>query len=298
MKDFEKKVSDTYDKEAQQRFSLKEEVKRLAELNQQISKEAQNLTRALKGDSKARGNWGEVILEGILERSGLAKDREYFVQNSFTTEEGRRLQPDVIVQYPGERSMIIDSKVSLVAYERFVNAETEEDRDIFIKEHLQSIKNHILELSRKSYQDIYDIKTLDFVMMFLPVEPAYYLALQADTGLWNFAYEKRILLISPTNLIAALKLIESMWRQEYQSNNAREIAQKSGEMYDKFVGFVEDLIEVGKKLNATRDSYQLAMNKLHEGRGNLVKRAQDLKEMGIQSKKELPKGLVDRMCEE
>ncbi len=294
IKDFEKKVEETYDKEAQQRFSLKEEVKRLAELNQQVSKEAQNLARALKGDSKTQGNWGEVILESILERSGLVKNREYFIQPSYTDDSGKRFQPDVVVSYPGDRSIVIDSKVSLVAYEKFAASETQEEREKALKEHLQSVKTHILNLSGKNYQDLYELSGLDFVMLFMPVEPAYYLAIQQDAELWNYAYDRRILLISPTNLIAALKMIESMWRQEYQSQNAQLIAQKSGDLYDKFVGLVEDLIDVGNKLRSTRNAYESSMKKLSEGKGNLVKRSHEIKELGLKTKKDLPKGLLER----
>ena len=294
IRDFQKKVEETYDKEAQQRFSLKEEVKRLAELNQQVSKEASNLTRALKGESKTQGNWGEVILESILEKSGLVKDREYFIQQSFTDQNGKRLQPDVVVSYPGDRSIVVDSKVSLTAYEKYTATDDPVLQEKELKSHIQSIKNHIVDLSGKNYQDIYSLHSLDFVMMFLPVEPAYYLAIQQEPDLWNFAYERRILLISPTNLIAALKMVESMWRQEYQSNNARLIAQKSGDMYDKFVGLVGDLIDVGNKLKTTQKSYEDAMNKLSTGKGNLVKRAEDLKELGLKTKKEMPKAVIER----
>ncbi|MFW6369855.1 MAG: DNA recombination protein RmuC [Bacteroidota bacterium] len=297
IKDFEKRVEETYDKEAQQRFSLKEEVKRLAELNQQVSKEASNLTKALKGESKTQGNWGEVILESILEKSGLVKNREYFVQTSYTDDNGRRYQPDVVVSYPGDRSIVIDSKVSLVAYERYSNADAAEEADRALKDHLLSVKSHITQLSSKSYHDLYQLQTLDFVMMFMAVEPAYFLAIQQDPDLWNFAYERRILLISPTNLIAALKMIESMWRQEYQSRNAMEIAKKSGDMYDKFVAFIEDLTAVGNRLNSTTTAYQEAMKKLYEGRGNLVRRAEDLKQLGLKAKKDLPKSLIDRLEE-
>ena len=256
IKNFEKKVEETYDKEAQQRFSLKEEVKRLAELNQQVSKEASNLTKALKGDSKTRGNWGEVILENILEKSGLEKNREYFIQPSFPGDNGKRLQPDVVVAYPGNRSVVVDSKVSLNAYEKFVTSDSDEEKDAALKDHLQSIRNHIRELSEKNYQDIYDLKSLDFVMMFLPIEPAYYLAVQNDTNIWTHAYEKRILLISPTNLIAALRMVESIWRQEYQNKNVLEIARQSGALYDKFEGLVNDLLEVGRKLDSAKVSYE------------------------------------------
>ena len=230
IREFEKKVDETYDKESKQRFSLEREIKNLAELNQQISKEASNLTNALKGQAKTRGNWGEIILESILEKSGLTRDREFFVQQSYTNEQGRRLQPDVIVAYPGERNVVIDSKVSLVAYERYASAETREEQELAARDHLLSVRNHIADLSSKNYQDIYTLKSLDFVMLFMPIEPAYMLAVQYDPNLWNYAYEKRILLISPTNLIAALRMISNLWRVEYQNKNAMEIARQSGDL--------------------------------------------------------------------
>ncbi|WP_103919436.1 DNA recombination protein RmuC, partial [Candidatus Venteria ishoeyi] len=230
IKDFERKVEETYDKESKQRFSLKEEVKRLAELNQQVSHEASNLTKALKGQAKTQGNWGELILENILEKSGLVKDREYYVQQSYQTNDGKRLQPDVVISYPGGRNVVVDSKVSLVAYERFSSSEIEEAQELARKEHLVSVKNHIIELSRKNYQDLYELTSLDFVMLFMPIEPAYLTAIQSDPELWNFAYDRRILLISPTNLIAALKMVSSLWQQEYQNRNVQEIAKRSGEL--------------------------------------------------------------------
>ncbi len=297
IKDFEKKVTETYDKEAQQRFSLKEEVKRLAELNQQISKEASSLTQALKGESKTQGNWGEVILESILERTGLRKGHEYTVQDSYTTEANRRYQSDVIVHYPGNRSIIIDSKVSLNAYENYVNAEDDKSRDAALKAHITSVKNHINELASKNYQDIPEIKTLDFVVMFMPVEPAYLLAIQQEPQLWNYAYEKRILLISPTNLVAVLKMIDSLWKQEFQNRNVLEIARQGGELHDKFVSLVDDLIDIGTKLRQTQKSYEASMNKLSTGKGNLVKKAQDLQKLGVKTKKQLPDNLVSRALE-
>ena len=295
---FEKKVDETYHNESKERFSLVNEIKRLAELNQQISQEASNLTQALKGQAKTQGNWGEIILESILEKSGLVKDREYFVQQSFTNAEGKRLQPDVIVTYPGERSVIIDSKVSLNAYERFSSSEIKEEQDIALREHLQAIRNHINDLSSKNYQDLYQIKSLDFVMMFLPIEPAYMLAIQNDPNLWNFAYERRILLISPTNLIASLKMIANLWRVEYQNKNAIEIARQSGELFDKFKGFVDDLLDIGKKIEATKGSYDDAMNKLSSGKGNLIRRVEKLKELGVKSEKKLPQNLLDKAGED
>jgi DNA recombination protein RmuC len=295
---FEKKVDEAYHNESKERFSLVNEIKRLAELNQQISQEASNLTQALKGQAKTRGNWGEIILESILEKSGLVKDREYFVQQSFTNAEGKRLQPDVIISYPGERSVIIDSKVSLNAYERYSSSEIKEEQDMALREHLQAIRNHINDLSSKNYQDLYQIKSLDFVMMFLPIEPAYMLAIQSDPNLWNFAYERRILLISPTNLIASLKMIANLWRVEYQNKNAVEIARQSGELFDKFKGFVDDLEDIGKKLTATRSSYDDAMNKLSSGKGNLIRRAEKLKELGVKPEKKLPQNLLDKAGED
>ncbi len=298
IKDFEKKVEDTYDKESKLRFSLKEEIKRLEELNQQVSRDTVNLTKALKGDSKAQGNWGEVVLESILEKSGLVKDREYFIQSSYTSDDGKRMQPDVVVTYPGKRNVVIDSKVSLTAYERYNSEESEEKRERAYKEHIVSLKSHINELSLKNYQDLYQLNSLDFVMMFLPLEPAYLLAVQRDPDLWNYAYDKRILLISPTNLIAALKMVESLWRQEYQGQNVKEIARQSGDLYDKFVGLVEDLIDVGNKLNATQKSYEGSMNKLHTGKGNLLKRVENIKKLGAKTTKIMPNKLLERLDNE
>jgi DNA recombination protein RmuC len=291
---FEKKVEEAYQKESNERFSLAKEIKRLAELNQQVSQEASNLTQALKGQSKTRGNWGEIILESILEKSGLVKDREYFVQQSFTSDEGKRLQPDIVVVYPGDRSVIIDSKVSLNAYERYASSDIKEEQDAAIREHLQAIRNHVNDLSSKNYQDLYQIKTLDFVMMFLPIEPAYMLAVQNDPNLWSYAYDRRILLISPTNLIASLKMIANLWRVEYQNKNALEISRQSGELFNKFKGFVDDLEDIGKKINATQGSYEAAMNKLSTGKGNLIRRAEAIREMGVKTDKKLPQNLLDK----
>ena len=298
IKDFEKKVEETYDKESKQRFSLKEEVKRLAELNLQVSKDTINLTKALKGDSKAQGNWGEVVLGNILERSGLVRDREYFIQTSFYNDERKRLQPDVVIAYPGNRNVVVDSKVSLTAYERYASADSLEEKEAAVKEHILSIKNHINELSQKNYQDLYQLKSLDFVMMFLPVEPAYLIAIQKDSDLWNYAYDKRVLLISPTNLIAALKMVESLWKQEYQSKNVLEIAKQSGDLYDKFVGLAEDLTDIGNKLKATQKSYDSSMNKLLTGKGNLVGRVEKIKKLGAKTSKKLSQQFLNRLEDE
>lgn len=295
--DFQKQVRDAYIDETKQRSSLQEQIKHLTELNKRVSDEAQALTKALKGEAKTQGNWGEIILESILEKSGLVKDREYFVQSSYTIADGRRYQPDVIVMYPGERSIVIDSKVSLTAYERYVSASTDEEKATALKEHLLSVKKHVQELSLKNYHDIPQIKTLDFVMMFLPIEPAYLIAMQSDPQLWSFAYEKKILLISPTNLIAALKLIESMWRQEYQSRHAEEIAQKSGDLYDKFVGLLNDLVGVGKQMDMAKASYEEAMNKLSTGKGNLIRRSEEIRKLGAKTKKIIPPTLLKKAGE-
>lgn len=294
IRDFEKKVGEVYDKEAQQRFSLKEEVKRLAELNLKISADAENLTRALKGDSKSQGNWGEMILESVLERSGLAKDREYVVQPSFQGDDGRRMQPDVVVSYPGNRSVIIDAKVSLTAYERLVDASSPDLRKKYLKEHLNSIRNHVSELSNKNYLDIYQVQSLDFIMLFLPVEPAYMVAIKEDPEIWNYAYDRRILLISPTNLLAALKMIASLWRQEYQNKNALEIARQSGDLLDKFYALLSDLNDLGNRLKLTQKSYDDTINKLSEGKGNLIRRAQRIQELGAKTKKNLPDNFDSR----
>ena len=294
IRDFEKKVDETYDKESKQRFSLEREIKNLAELNQQISTEASNLTHALKGQAKTQGNWGEIILENILEKSGLTRDREFFVQQSHTGQQGNRLQPDVIVAYPGGRNVVIDSKVSLVAYERYSSSETREQQDLAARDHLLSVKNHIADLSSKNYQDIYTLKSLDFVMLFMPIEPAYMVAVQSDPNLWNYAYEKRVLLISPTNLIAALRMIANLWRVEYQNKNAMEIARQSGELYDKFTGFLEDLTDIGSKIDSSRKAWDASMNKLSTGKGNLIRRVENIKSLGAKAGREIPKSMLEK----
>ncbi len=294
IKDFEKKVEDVYVNDSKERAGLVQQIKTLHELNQQMSKDATNLTNALKGQTKTQGNWGEFILESILEKSGLEKNREYFVQESLTTESGKRFQPDVLVKLPDNKTIVIDSKVSLIAYEKFSSSEDENEKSSAIREHILSIRNHLKGLSSKSYQNLYQIQSLDFVLMFLPIEPAFGLAVQNDIGLFNEAFEKNIVIVSPSTLLATLRTIASIWRQENQNKNALEIARQSGALYDKFVGFVEDLIAVGNKIDSSKDSYVNAMKKLHEGSGNLVSRVERIKKLGAKTTKSLPQSLLDK----
>jgi DNA recombination protein RmuC len=293
LKDFKKKVEDTHLEGEKGRASLFTKIKDLEELNIRISDEAHALTRALKGESKTQGNWGEMILESILEKSGLVKDREFFKQVSLVTDEGRKQQPDFIVKYPGDRSIIIDAKVSLTAYEKYCDTEDNSEKETWLKAHLVSVKNHINELTGKNYQDLYQINTLEFVMMFMPVEPAFLLAINADPNLWNYAYERRILIISPTTLFAALKMIESMWRQEYQNRNVMEIAAQGGALYDDFVLLAEKLLKLGKRLDDAREYYDEVIRKLSTGKGNLVGRVEKLKKLGVRAKRELPDEFLD-----
>lgn len=299
LNEFKVKVEETYDKESKQRFSLEEKIKELVALNGQISEDANNLTKALKGESKIQGNWGEMILESILEKSGLKKGIEYHTQefikdedgNPIRNEENQRMQPDVIIEYPGGRKVVVDSKVSLNAYVRYVEAGTDESRAKAEKEHLTSVKQHIDELSSKSYQDYID--SVDFVMMFIPNEPAYILAMKLDANLWEYAYKKRILIINPTNLIASLRVVADLWKREAQSRNAQEIAERGALLYDKFAGFVETLQDVGTNIERTQKAYDKAFGQLSEGRGNLLRQAEMLKELGVKPQKELPKGTND-----
>jgi len=284
--DFKKKVEETYDRESKERFSLEARIKELVTLNNQISKDANNLTNALKGQAKTQGNWGEMILENILEYSGLVKNREYFLQESYTDESGKRKQPDVIIKYPGDRHIIVDSKVSLTAYERFANEEDVEAQKLYLAEHIRSIKTHIDELSKKEYDSIE--KSLDFVMLFVPIEPAFMTAIHFDQQLWNYAYKKRILLISPTNLIAALKMVADIWKREHQNANAMNIAKMGQLLYEKFAGFIGDMEDVGNSLGKASEKYEQAMGKLSTGKGNLIGQAERLKKLGISTKKELP----------
>lgn len=294
LKEFKKKVEETYDKESKQRFSLEGKIKELVNLNQQISKDATNLTNALKGQSKTQGDWGEMILESILEYSGLIKNRQYFLQESFKDEEGKRKQPDITIKYPDNRYVIIDSKVSLTAYEQFANCENVDEQKIHLGNHIKSIKNHIDNLSSKEYEQL--DKALDFVFLFIPIEPAFLTALQHDNQLWNYAYSKRIVLMSPTNLIATLKVISDVWSKEIQNNNAREISKRGEKLFDKFVGFVSDMEDLEKHLGKATEKYDDAIKKLSTGRGNLIGQAENLKNLGVNSKKNLPeKFLLDNV---
>lgn len=294
IKDFEKKVEDVYVTDSKERAGLLQQIKILHELNQQMSKDANNLTTALKGQSKTQGNWGEFILESILEKSGLVKGREYVVQESITAESGKRFQPDVIINLPENKSIIIDSKVSLVGYEKFVSSEDEYDKQLGLREHINSIRSHIKNLSSKNYQNLYQLESLDFVLMFMPIEPAFAYAVQNDNSIFTDAFEKNIVIVSPSTLLATLRTIASIWRQESQNKNAVEIARQSGEMLDKFTAFVDDLISVGKGLVSAKDNYDKAMNKLTEGRGNLISRSEKIKKLGAKASKSLPPNILNR----
>ena len=292
IKDFEKKVDEKYDNEQKERASLKGEIKTLHELNKQISLEAHNLTTALKGDSKKQGNWGELILERILENSGLIKGEEYFTQQTTYNESGDRLFPDVVIQLPADKQIIIDSKVSLVAYERFVNSDDDAEQDKWLKAHVTSVKAHIKGLSEKNYHTSKGMDSPEFVLMFMPIESSFSASIRADDELFNFAWDKRIVIVSPSTLLATLRTVSSIWKQDRQTKNAIEIAQKSGDMYNKFVGFVEDMQKIGSRLSSTQTAYNDGMKKLSEGTGNLVRRAEELRKMGAKATKQLPSEML------
>ena len=297
IKTFEEKVDLTQKESISMHSALKEQLLGLKDLNQQMTKEATNLTRALKGDSKMQGNWGELVLERVLEKSGLEKDREYFVQQSFTLPDGSRVLPDVVLHLPDQKKMIIDSKVSLTDYERLVNAE-DEDKSLFLKAHVNSIRKHVDQLSEKNYQDLYDIESPDFVLMFIPIEPAFAVVVNEDNSIYNRAFEKNIVIVTPSTLLATLRTIDSMWNNEKQQQNAIEIARQAGALYDKFEGLMADLIGVGKKIDATKSDYNAAMNKLFEGKGNLINSVEKLKKMGAKAKKALPEAIIKRAEED
>jgi DNA recombination protein RmuC len=293
---FEKRVEDSHKESIDRHAMLRQQIIGLKELNEQMSKEATNLTKALKGDSKLQGNWGELVLERVLEKSGLEKDREYFVQNSFTNQDGKRVLPDVVLHLPDNKKMIIDSKVSLVAYERFVSEEDEDKRPSFLKEHINSLKKHIDQLSAKNYQDIYEIESPDFVLLFIPIEPAFAIALNQENNLYNWAFEKNIVIVTPTTLLATLRTIDSMWNNEKQQQNALEIATQAGRLYDQFVNLTEDLLKVGNQLNTVKGSYDSTMVKL-TGKGNLISRVEKLKKLGSKASKHLNEKLLKKADE-
>jgi len=294
---FEKKVEATQKENISIHSALKEQLLNLQNQNLKITQEAENLTKALKGDSKMQGNWGELVLERVLEKSGLEKDREYSVQQSFTLEDGSRVLPDVIIHLPDGKKMVVDSKVSLTDYERYVNAE-DELKEKHLKDHLNSLRKHVEQLSAKKYEDLYEMESPDFVLLFVPIEPAFAVAINQDNSLYNKAFEQNIVIVTPSTLLATLRTIDTMWNNEKQQKNAIEIARQAGALYDKFEGFVTDLTKVGKKMDEAKTEYRGAMNKLVEGRGNIVTSIEKLKKMGAKAKKSIPEPILKRAEED
>jgi len=290
---FGQRVQDTHEKGQRERIELKTEVTKLVEQNEKLKNEANQLTKALRGDVKMQGNWGEMVLERLLERTGLTKGQEYSVQESITTEDGKRYQPDVVLHLPENKHIIVDSKVSLVAYERFVNADSPDEQAVALKEHITSIKNHIRGLSEKNYQNLYGV-SLDFVILFVPIEGAYSVALQAEPSLYQEAFDKNIALVSATSLWSTLRTVGTLWRQERQNANVQEIIRQASDLYDKFVGFSEELIKVGSQMDTAKRSYENSMKMLVEGKGNLVRRTENLRVLGLKNSKSVHPNLVDR----
>jgi len=293
IKAFEDKVEKVYKAESDERNILKGVISELQIQSKLIQEDANNLTKALKGDSKKQGNWGEIILEKVLERSGLVRDQEYRIQASHTSAEGGRYQPDVVIDLPDDKHLVVDAKVSLVAYERSVSADTDEEREGYVKQHLASIKNHIQELSAKNYQDLYKINSPDFVLLFVPIESSFSIAVQKDAELFNFAWDRRVVIVSPSTLLATLRTIASMWKQERQNRNVMEIARLSGSMYDKFVGFVADMENIGKYIKNGQDAYDKAINKLSVGAGNLTNTSEKIKKLGAKATKQIDTKYLD-----
>ena len=291
---FEKRVAATHKDNIDYHAALRQQIIGLTELNEQMSREATNLTKALKGDSKFQGNWGELVLERVLEKSGLERDREFFVQQSFTNDQGQRLLPDVVLHLPEGKRMIIDSKVSLTSYERYINCEDEEERLKYLKEHVNSLKKHVEQLSAKNYFELYDIESPDFVLLFVPIEPAFALALNHDNSLYTSAFEKNIVIVTPTTLLATLRTIDSMWTNEKQQQNAIEIATQAGRLYDAFHRLSEDLLKVGDQMDRAKGSYSEAMRRLTDGPGNLVSRVEKLKKLGAKATKQQNEKLLRR----
>lgn len=293
LQEFQGKVEEVYVQEGKDRTALAEQVRQLMELNHSLSQDAKNLTRALKGSSKAQGNWGELILERVLEASGLRKGEEYDVQESHTRDDGSRAQPDVVVHLPEERHLVVDAKVSLTAYEDFASADDEGDRQAATKRHLDSVRAHIKGLSEKNYQSLYQLKSLDFVLMFVPIEPAFMLAVTHDRDLFMDAWQKNVLLVSPSTLLFVVRTVAHLWRQEAQNRNAQEIAKRGAELYDKLVGFVEDVESLGTRLKQAQKEYDSAHSKLTGGRGNVIRQAEMLKQLGVKPTKALPAAMVE-----
>lgn len=291
--EFQGKVEEVYVQEGKERSALAAQVKHLMELNRQLSDDAHNLTRALKGSSKTQGNWGEMILEKILESSGLRKGHEYDVQESHIRDDSSRAQPDVIIHLPEERHIVIDAKVSLNAYEEYVNAEDDAGRDMAFKRHITSVRGHIKGLSEKNYHDIHGVKSLDFVLMFIPVEPAFMLAISQDNEMWQDAWKRNVLLVSPSTLLFVVRTVAHLWRQEQQNRNAQEIARRGAELYDKLVGFVEDLKGIGNRLDQARGDYDKAYGKFVGGKGNVIRQAELLKVLGVKPGKTMPADVLD-----
>ncbi|MBA1190959.1 DNA recombination protein RmuC [Pseudomonas entomophila] len=294
---FEKRVEDSYQQEARERFSLAKELERLQQLNQRLSDEATNLTQALKGQ-KTQGNWGELILERVLEHAGLEKGREYHTQVSLKSADGERYQPDVLIMLPGDKQVVVDAKVSLTAYQQFVSDPDGERAQAALKQHVQSLRTHVKGLSGKDYNRLEGLHSLDFVLLFVPIEAAFSAALQAEPNLFQEAFDRQIVIVSPTTLLATLRVIDSLWKQERQTQNAREIAERAGWLYDKFVLFIQDLDELGNRLQQVDKAYAAARNKLCEGRGNLVSRSEQLKLLGARASKSLPSDLLERAMSE
>ncbi|WP_285060689.1 DNA recombination protein RmuC [Pedobacter ginsengisoli] len=293
IKAFEEKVERVYKSESDERNVLKGVISELMSQSKQIQEDANNLTKALKGDSKKQGNWGEVILERILERSGLVRDREYRIQASLINTDGSRFQPDVIIDLPDDKHIIVDAKVSLVAYERLVSAEHDEEREIHLKHHILSIKTHIQSLSVKNYHDLYQINSPDFVMLFIPIESSFGIAVQQDAELFNFAWDRKVVIVSPSTLLATLRTISSIWKQERQNRNVLEIARLSGSMYDKFVGFLTDMESIGKYMKQSQDAYDKALNKLSTGSGNLSNTSERIRKLGAKATKQIDTKFLD-----
>jgi DNA recombination protein RmuC len=291
--EFKEQVSTSYANESRERFALKSEIERLSALNVKMSDETRSLTQALKGDSKVQGNWGELVLESILESSGLRKGEEYLVQDSHTQVDGSRLQPDIVVRLPEGRHLVVDSKVSITAYARHAESVDADTAQIELNAHIQSLRQHIQGLSSKNYSSLYGVGSVDFVLMFIPIEPAFLLALKSAPNLYQEALAKNIVLVCPSTLMATLRTVAHLWRQDHQNKNALEIARQCGALYDKFVGFVDDMEKLGQRIDQAQTSYHDAFNKLKTGKGNLIRTAEKVRELGVKPSKTLPTGLLD-----